>query len=96
MFFQEDKDFLEHVGVKGMHWGKRKVYGPRTTANYDRGSMAELKPGVKTQKERNMQIVRMALKTNAKVNDIKNNKKVVNGRKAMKVIKMANNLSMLF
>lgn len=95
---QDSASELEHAGVKGMKWGHRKpkIYGPSTTPTINYNNMAQRRSGIKSRQQKSAERVDLAIKLYGKayrLNEIKNSRKVAVGKKVVKGLNTASNLT---
>jgi hypothetical protein len=101
MILPTNPDELEHAGVKGMKWGRRKpkIYGPSATPTMNYSNMAQRRAGINGRQQKSAERIDTALKVYGKaykLNEIKNSKKVAVGKKVVKGLNTASNLTYLF
>lgn len=98
MILLETEDALLHIGVKGMKWGRRKpkIYGPSSTPITNYANVAQRRAGVKGRQQKSAERIDTALKVYGKayrLNEIKNSKQVRVGKKLVKGLNTASNLT---
>lgn len=98
MILPETEEDLLHAGVKGMKWGRRKpkIYGPSATPAMNYNNMAKRRADIKGRQQKSAERIDTAIKVYGKayrLNEIKNSRKVAIGKKVVKGLNTASNLT---